>query len=117
MRRWWRHSQNPDDDLLRDGLIKRFEFTFEMSIRTVKRYMKTEENIPPEGDLGYRSAIRAAGQLRLIDSVEDWLIYNAGPPRYQPRLRRRESSRRVSRGAAIPGRCSAIVESAQRGRR
>ena len=71
-----RHSQNPDDDLLRDGLIKRFEFTFEMSIRTVKRYMKTEENIPPEGDLGYRSAIRAAGQLRLLDSVEDWLIYN-----------------------------------------
>ena len=35
-----RHLREPSDEQLRDGLIQRFEFTYELSHRTLKRFLK-----------------------------------------------------------------------------
>jgi nucleotidyltransferase substrate binding protein (TIGR01987 family) len=34
-----RHQTEPGDEQLRDGLIQRFEFTYELSHRTLRRYL------------------------------------------------------------------------------
>jgi hypothetical protein len=35
-----RHQREPGDEQVRDGLIQRFEFTYELSHRTLKRFLK-----------------------------------------------------------------------------
>ncbi len=37
-----RYQQHHDDDQLRDGLIQRFEFTYELSHKMLKRYLMTQ---------------------------------------------------------------------------
>jgi nucleotidyltransferase substrate binding protein (TIGR01987 family) len=39
-----RHHAEPSDEQLRDGLIKRFEFTYELSHNTLRRYL--QETLP-----------------------------------------------------------------------
>jgi nucleotidyltransferase substrate binding protein (TIGR01987 family) len=43
-----RHRREPMDDQVRDGLIQRFEFTYELSHRMLQRYLK-ETAASPEG--------------------------------------------------------------------
>lgn len=55
----------------KDGTIQRFEFTYELAWRLMQecaRFQGREVNSP-------RQAIRVAGELGLIDSVEAWLSY------------------------------------------
>jgi hypothetical protein len=35
-----RHKREPTDEQLRDGLIQRFEFTYELTHKMLKRYLK-----------------------------------------------------------------------------
>jgi nucleotidyltransferase substrate binding protein (TIGR01987 family) len=35
-----RHEREPFDEQLRDGLIQRFEFTYELAHRTLRRYLR-----------------------------------------------------------------------------
>jgi nucleotidyltransferase substrate binding protein (TIGR01987 family) len=43
-----RHQREPKDEQVRDGLIQRFEFTYELSHRTLKRYIKENSASPDE---------------------------------------------------------------------
>jgi nucleotidyltransferase substrate binding protein (TIGR01987 family) len=43
-----RHQREPKDEQVRDGLIQRFEFTYELSHRTLKRYIKENAASPDE---------------------------------------------------------------------
>jgi nucleotidyltransferase substrate binding protein (TIGR01987 family) len=66
-----RHRVAPADEQLRDGLIQRFEFTYEISHRTLKRYL-TE--IAASADeivrLPFADLIRAGNAAGLLRS--DW---------------------------------------------
>lgn len=42
-----RHEADPSDEQLRDGLIQRFEFTYELSHKMLRRYL--EEVVPSGG--------------------------------------------------------------------
>ena len=35
-----RHRREPQDEMVRDGLIQRFEFTYELSHRMLRRYLR-----------------------------------------------------------------------------
>ncbi|MBI2026910.1 MAG: nucleotidyltransferase substrate binding protein [Deltaproteobacteria bacterium] len=58
--------------LVQDATIQRFEYTFELSWKLLKRYFKVNNNI----DLfNIKEIFREAGKQKLIDHVENWFEY------------------------------------------
>jgi hypothetical protein len=62
-----RHRDFPDDDHLRDGLIQRFEFTYELGHRTLRRFWR-ETTASPDGidQLSFADLIRAGNEQGLL---------------------------------------------------
>jgi len=59
------------NDLDRDGVIKRFEFTFELVWKAIQEYARFSglEVVSP------RDAFRVAADLKLIENPEDWFVF------------------------------------------
>lgn len=71
-----RASQEPADLEVRDACIQRFEWTYELCIKTIKRYLEHEMPIAERVDqLNYRDLIRLAFEAGLIEKVEPWFAY------------------------------------------
>ncbi len=58
-------------DVIRDGLIQRFEFTYELSWKTTKEFLEdigiVDKNSP-------KAIIREAYSQKLIENEENWLL-------------------------------------------
>ncbi len=69
-----RHIRTPEDDQLRDGLIQRFEFTYELSHRTLKRYLRQVSASPDMVDLlPFQDLIRTGSEQGLLRGAwPDW---------------------------------------------
>lgn len=66
-----RHKQDPSDEQLRDGLIQRFEFTYELSHRMRKRYLRDSAASLDEFDrLSFADLIRTGNAQGLLHA--DW---------------------------------------------
>jgi nucleotidyltransferase substrate binding protein (TIGR01987 family) len=66
-----RHLGEPLDDQLRDGLIQRFEFTYELCHRSLRRYVRLSAASPEEVDrMAFQDLIRTANQQGLL--AGDW---------------------------------------------
>jgi nucleotidyltransferase substrate binding protein (TIGR01987 family) len=66
-----RHRREPNDEQLRDGLIQRFEFTYEISHRMVRRYLRMVAASPQIYDqMPFQDLIRTANQQGLL--LGDW---------------------------------------------
>ncbi|MGD0103443.1 MAG: HI0074 family nucleotidyltransferase substrate-binding subunit [Rhodopila sp.] len=62
-----RHQSEPTDDQVRDGLIQRFEFTYELSHRTLRRFIRQTAASPEEVDrMAFQDLIRTANQQGLL---------------------------------------------------
>lgn len=63
-------TQN-SDDLFRDGLIQRFEFTYELAWKTLKNYLESigivDRNSP-------KAVIKEAFAQKLIEDEDTWLL-------------------------------------------
>ena len=66
-----RHRREPDDDQLRDGLIQRFEFTYELSHRMLRRFLR-QGSASPDGiaQLPFQDLIRSGNEQGLLSG--DW---------------------------------------------
>jgi nucleotidyltransferase substrate binding protein (TIGR01987 family) len=66
-------AQPPRNDLERDGVIQRFEYTFELSWKSIRKALvflgRTEVSGSP------RPLFRDALEERLINNVEPWFAY------------------------------------------
>ena len=60
--------------VVRDGVIKRFEFTYEMAIRCLRSRLRQGVH-PDAGRFGYRTTIRFSADAGLIDDPEAWIGY------------------------------------------
>jgi nucleotidyltransferase substrate binding protein (TIGR01987 family) len=60
----------PEDEIVRDACIQRFEFTFEMAWRAVQRFAQSEglDRVSP------RECFRIAFRLGLIDKDARWMV-------------------------------------------
>jgi nucleotidyltransferase substrate binding protein (TIGR01987 family) len=60
-------------ELTRDGAIQRFEYTFELSWKTLKRYFAWNQQLD---ESNVKNILREAGKQVLIDNVEHWFEYH-----------------------------------------
>jgi nucleotidyltransferase substrate binding protein (TIGR01987 family) len=69
-----RHRQAPEDELLRDGLIQRFEFTYELSHKMLKRYLRQVSASPDQFDgMPFQELIRTGNEQGLLRGEwSDW---------------------------------------------
>ena len=66
-----RHRREPADDQLRDGLIQRFEFTYELAHRILRRYLRQVSPSPATFDqMPFQELIRTGSAQGLL--LSDW---------------------------------------------
>ena len=66
-----RHRREPADEQLRDGLIQRFEFTYELAHKMLRRYLRMVSPTPDEfGQMPFQDLIRTGNEQNLL--LGDW---------------------------------------------
>ena len=71
-----RAHAEPNDEELRDACIQRFEYTFELCWKMLKRQLEEELPNPAEVDsYSFRQLIRTAAERGLLNDVEAWFDY------------------------------------------
>lgn len=71
-----RYEQDTGDTQVRDGLIQRFEFAYEISHRTLKRYLEATSASPEQYDvMPFQDLIRSANEQGLL--LGDWPRWRA----------------------------------------
>lgn len=65
------YQQDPAQTLIRDGLVQRFEFTYEISHRLLKRFLEESSPTPEVYDsMSFADLIRTANEKGLL--LSDW---------------------------------------------
>lgn len=72
-----RYQQDITDTQIRDGLIQRFEFTYEISHKMLKRFLEATSANPAEfDDMSFQDLIRSGNERGLLlGSWPDWKKY------------------------------------------
>jgi nucleotidyltransferase substrate binding protein (TIGR01987 family) len=66
----------PDDEELRDAVIQRFEYTYELCWKMLKRQLEREMPTPAEADrMPFSELVREGAERGLVDAPERWLLY------------------------------------------
>ncbi len=60
---------------LRTGAIKSFEYTYEISIKLLRRFLSEIESVDVIKQLTFRDLIRAATERGFIDDPEPWFTF------------------------------------------
>jgi nucleotidyltransferase substrate binding protein (TIGR01987 family) len=69
-----RYERDPADEQIRDGLIQRFEFTYELSHKMLRRYHKETVASPDDIDrMPFADLVRTANAQGLLRS--DWPVW------------------------------------------
>lgn len=61
--------------LLRDGVIQRFEYTFELAWKMIQRVLYFLEELDQEKLMSKKDIFRLAAQKGLLSSAEQWFIF------------------------------------------
>ena len=74
---WSRYQQDISDIQIRDGLVQRFEFTYELSHKMLKRYLEFASPTPVLYDsMAFQDLIRSGNEQNLLlGSWPDWKRY------------------------------------------
>ena len=69
-----RYHHNVSDIQIRDGLVQRFEFTYELSHKILKRYLEMNSPNPAEFDqMVFADIIRSGNEQGLL--ARDWSVW------------------------------------------
>ncbi len=69
-----RYRREPTDTQIRDGLVQRFEFTYELGTKTLKRYLEWASATPGIYDMmAFADRIRSANEVGLL--LTDWTTW------------------------------------------
>lgn len=71
-----RSQNNPQDEELRDAVIQRFEYSYELCWKMLKRRLEADAANPSEIDaLNYKELIRLGAEKKLVAYPENWFDY------------------------------------------
>lgn len=71
-----RSQEETGDEELRDAVIQRFEYTYEISWKMIKRQLEIESASPSSIDIfSFRDLLRDAAEKGLIHDVNAWFEY------------------------------------------
>lgn len=71
-----RWASAPGDEELRDACIQRFEFTFELAWKMLKRRLEIDlPNAQEVDSMSYRTLIRVGAEQGLVQDVTAWFVY------------------------------------------
>ena len=71
-----RSRANSSDEELRDATIQRFEYTYELCWKMLKRTLAQETANPSDIDhMSFKELIRAGAERGLLDNAEKWFAY------------------------------------------
>ncbi len=67
-------EREPENELLRDGVIQRFEYSHESAMKFIRRTLETVYGDPVD-QMAYNDLLRTAAERGLITNVEGWFAY------------------------------------------
>lgn len=69
-----RYQRDVTDEQIRDGLIQRFEFTYDLRHKMLKRYLELESASPEQFDsMAFQDLIRSGNEQGLL--LGDWPVW------------------------------------------
>ena len=73
-----RSLAEPEDEEVRDAVIQRFEYCYELCWKMLKRILERESPVPAEVDrMSFRELIREGGERGIIADVDHWMEYRS----------------------------------------
>jgi nucleotidyltransferase substrate binding protein (TIGR01987 family) len=74
-----RSAGSPEDSELRDAVIQRFEYTYELCWKMLKRRIELDSPNPAAVDaMSFKDLLRDGAERGLIGDVGKWMIYRDG---------------------------------------
>ena len=71
-----RSLESPDDEEVRDAVIQRFEYCYELSWKMLKRKLKLDAATPEDVDrMSFKELIREGAVRGFIEDPEKWFVY------------------------------------------
>lgn len=73
---WFDQQSAKVQNTLISGVVKNFEFVYEISVKMIRRVIELESSSPNEVEEGnFRELVRTAGEKGLVADVEAWFTY------------------------------------------
>jgi nucleotidyltransferase substrate binding protein (TIGR01987 family) len=70
-----RKEQNPGDELLRDGVVQRFEYTMDLAWKFLQRYLKVNLQVDDLAIRSKKDLFRESARLQVIGDAESWIAH------------------------------------------
>ncbi len=70
------HTKQPDNNLTRDGVIQRFEFSYELAWKTLKRHLEEDLGRDNVDAQSRRELFRQGVETGLLRDAESWFAYH-----------------------------------------
>ena len=72
-----RYKKEANDEAVRDSVIQRFEFTYSIALKTLRKYFIERAFVLEEvNQMSFNEMIRTASQLNLlVSNLEKWTVY------------------------------------------
>jgi len=71
-----RYESDPTDEGMRDSVILRFQYSWELSWKMIKRQLEEDMPSPPDAnEPSYPDLIREAAERGIVANVEGWIRY------------------------------------------
>ena len=72
-----RYNKEHEDEAVRDSVIQRFEFTYSIALKTLRKYfIERAFVLEAVNQMSFNEMIRTASQLNLlVSNLEKWIVY------------------------------------------